>query len=91
MGVRDFLTYNIWLVMFLREQGYVLRKNMLKQDNQSAMWMESNGRNSCTGNSRHVDIRYFFVQDRIEKGELQLEYCPTDRMLTDFFTKPLQD
>ena len=63
---------------------------MLYQDNMSAMKLEKNGRNSCTGNSRHVNIRYFFVKDRIANGEIDLEYCPTKEMLADYFTKPLQ-
>ena len=28
--------------------------------------------------------------DRIKKGELTVEYCPTGDMTSDFFTKPLQ-
>ena len=54
------------------------------------MRMERNGRNSCTGNSRHVNVRYFWVKDRIEKGELDLKYCPTEKMIADYFTKALQ-
>ena len=60
------------------------------QDNTSALKMEKNGRNSCTGNSRHINVRYFFVKDRYDKGEIELRYCPTEIMLADFFTKPLQ-
>ena len=71
-------------------QGYEFVNNVIYQDNQSAMKMEINGRNSCTGNSRHIDIRYFFTKDRIEKGEMKIEYCPTYRMVADYFTKPLQ-
>ena len=52
--------------------------------------MEKNGRNSCTGNSRHIDARYFWVKDRVDKKELEIKYCPTDTMLADYFTKPLQ-
>ena len=52
--------------------------------------MEVNGRNSCTGNSRHVDIRYFFVHNRVNSGNIKVVYCPTERMLVDFFIKPLQ-
>ena len=51
--------------------------------------MEKNGQNSCTGNSRHIHIRYFFVKDRIDKGEMRVEYFPKYLMLADFFTKPL--
>ena len=56
----------------------------------SVIRMEKNKRNSCAGNSRHVDIRYFFVKDRVDKGEVTIEYCPTTEMLADYFTKPLQ-
>ena len=52
--------------------------------------MEVNGRNSCTGNSKHVDIRVFFVYDRVKSGDIKVVYCPTDKMVADFFTKPLQ-
>ena len=62
-GVSDYLPYNIWMSNFLNEQGYDLKSNALYQDNQSAIRMEVNGRNSCTGNSRHINIQYFFVKD----------------------------
>jgi len=52
--------------------------------------MEKNGRNSCTGNSRHINIRYFFVKDRIDKKEVKVEYCPARLMLADYFSKPLR-
>ena len=52
--------------------------------------MERNGRNSCTGNSRHIHIKYFFVKDRVDNHELVIQYCPTAEMLAGFFTKPLQ-
>ena len=85
----DYIPYNLWLVNFMKAQGYDINTNAVYQDNQSAMKMEVNGRNSCTGNSRHVHIRYFFVKDRVDKGEITIEYCPTHIMLADFFTKPL--
>ena len=90
VGTSDYVPYNIHMVMFMKHQGYDLKTNILYQDNQSAIRMETNGRNSCTGNSRHVDIRYFFVKDRVDKKEIQIMYCPTQQMLADYFTKPLQ-
>ena len=76
-------------MMFMEHQGYPLRHNILFQDNQSTIKMHKNGRNSCTGNSRHIHIRYFFVKDQIDKEEITVKYCPTHLMLADFFTKPL--
>jgi len=52
--------------------------------------MEVNGRNSCTGNSRHVNIKYFWVKDRVDKKEVEIKYCPTTLMFADYFTKSLQ-
>ena len=67
-----------------------MKEKLLFQDNESTIRMEVNGRNSCTGNSRHVDIRFFFVHDRVKSGKINVVYCPTDKMVADFFTKPLQ-
>ena len=90
VGLSDYLSYNLWFKNFMKEQGYEIKRNVVYQDNQSAMKMEINGRNSCTGNSRHIDIRYFFTKDRVDKGEMNIEYCPTYKMVADYFTKPIQ-
>jgi hypothetical protein len=69
-------------------------KNLLSiivyQDNQSSILLEKNGRASSSKRIRHINIRYFFVTDRIAAKEIAVEYCPTGDMLADFFTKPLQ-
>ena len=64
----------------MKAQGYEIQKYVIYQDNQSAMKMEINGRNSCTGNSRHIDIRFSFMKNRIDQGEISVEYCPTYRI-----------
>ena len=89
VGVSEYFSYNIWLMMFMDAQGYGIENNIVYQDNQSCMKMHINGRNSCTGNYRHINVQYFFVKDRIDKGELKVEYYPTLLMITNYFTKPL--
>ena len=37
-----------------------------------------------------MDIRYFYVTDHIQNKTLSLRHCPTEEMLADYFTKPLQ-
>jgi hypothetical protein len=39
---------------------------------------------------KHIEIRYFFVTDRINRGKITPEWCLTDKMVADFMTKPLQ-
>ena len=65
-------------------QGYTIR------DIQSAMLLEKNGQQSSTKRTQHLDIRFFFVTDRIRAGQLSVEYCPTGDMGADVFTKHLQ-
>ena len=52
--------------------------------------MLRNGIRSAGTKSRHIDIRFFGVSDRLKQEKMSLEYCPTEHMLGDFFTKPLQ-
>ena len=45
---------------------------------------------SCSSKSRHIDIKFFWITDRVKQGLLHVHHCPTDIMLADFFTQPLQ-
>jgi hypothetical protein len=90
VGVDDVMPQVLWTRYFLEAQGYGVRDSKIYQDNQSAMLMEKNGKASSGKRTRHINIRYFFVADRVQSGEVSIEYCPTGEMLGDFFTKPLQ-
>ena len=57
---------------------------------QSTILLAENGQTSSSKRTKHLDVRYFFVTDKIKKGEVKVAYCPTQEMLGDFFTKPLQ-
>ena len=39
--------------------------------------------------TRHIDIRYLWITDRLKQEKISVEYCPTKYMLGDFFVKPL--
>jgi hypothetical protein len=76
--------------IFLEAQGYDVEKNIVYQDNKSAILLETNGKKSSGKQTRALNIRYFFITDQVEKGNTQIEHCETDNMVRDFFTKPLQ-
>ena len=40
--------------------------------------------------TKHVNIRYFWIKDRIDSGEIKVIYQPTNDMVADILTKPLQ-
>jgi len=52
--------------MFLKEQGYEWSKKVVFYDNESAIKILKNERDACTGRSRHIHIRHFFVKDRVD-------------------------
>jgi hypothetical protein len=90
VGVDDAMPMVVWVRNFLICQGFDVSDNVVYQDNQSAMLLERNGKSSSGRRTRHIEIRYFFATDRIKKGEMRVEYCPTGDMIADFFTKALQ-
>ena len=90
VGVSDVMPQVVWTRYFLEAQGYDVSDSIVYQDNKSAILLEKHGKASSSKRTRHINIRYYFVTDRIADKEVSVEYCPTLQMLADYFTKPLQ-
>ena len=90
IGIHDVMPSLIWSKKFMEAQGLNVQDVILHQDNQSSILLAKNGRLSSSKRTKHIDVRYFFVTDRIKNKELSVEFCPTEQMIADFFTKPLQ-
>ena len=90
VGVDDMMPSILWTRYFLKAQGYRVSDNVIFQDNRSTMLLERNGKASSSKRTKHINVRYFFITDRISKGEVRVEWCPTAEMVADFMTKPLQ-
>jgi hypothetical protein len=88
--VDDALPPVLWTLQFLKAQGFVGTDNVIYQDNQSTILLENNGTRSSGKRTRHLDIRYFFITDRVDIKEVRVKYCPTEVMRADPFTKPLE-
>jgi len=50
-----------WTMSFLEAQGHRIHKNTLHQDNESAVSLEENGKRSSSNQTRHLNIRHFFL------------------------------
>jgi hypothetical protein len=88
VGLDDVISKVLWTKRFVEAQGFKISTNIYR-DNTSSMKLEENGRASASKRTRHFNIKYFYITDLIEKGEVKIEYCPTDNMLADYMTKPL--
>jgi hypothetical protein len=65
-------------------------KVLAQQDNTSTIGLARNGCQSCGQRNRHINIRYFYITDKINDGSVVMSYCPTKEMVSGYFTKPLQ-
>jgi hypothetical protein len=89
IGMSDSCSQIIWTRDFLTNQGYNMGPANIYQDNLSTMKLAEKGR-PTSEKTRHINIRYFFVKDRVDAGELSISYLSTDEMIADVLTKPLQ-
>ena len=79
----------MWTKLSLQEQGHNPTA-LLMQDNTSAIKLERNGKASSGKNTGHLNIRCFCIKDLLDKGEFDVECCPTEDMQADFLAKSLQ-
>ena len=59
------------------------------QDIMSTISMAEKGA-ATAHRTRHIRIRYFWVTDYVDRGEMCIQHMPTDQMVSDGLTKPLQ-
>ena len=90
VAVDDCMSQILWTRYFLNAQGYNINDCIVYQDNKSAILLEQNGRASSSRRTRHINIRYSFVTDHANCGEIKIKHCLTAEMVGDYFTKPLQ-
>ena len=72
----------LWTRHFLAAQGTAIPTTTIYQD--STILLAENGTTSSSRCTKHLDIQYFFVTDKIKNGEVKVAYCPIDNMLADF-------
>jgi hypothetical protein len=65
VGVHDMMPIICWTRYFLLSQGCRIIENLLLQDNKSSILLERNGRALSGKRTRHINIRYFFITDRV--------------------------
>lgn len=77
----------LWIRQQLRDLGMNFNNVPIKCDNKSAINITKNPvQHSRT---KHIEVRHHFIRDHVEKGNVTLEFVPTDFQLADIFTKPL--
>ena len=77
----------LWMKKVLTDYGISQDTIVVYCDNSSAIDISQNPiQHSKT---KHIEIRYHFIRDLVERKIVCLEYIPTERQNADIFTKPL--
>ena len=77
----------LWILSTLRDYGLSLGSVPLFCDNTSAINIAKNPvQHSRT---KHIDIRYHFLRDHVEKGDVVLHFVESEQQVADIFTKAL--
>jgi hypothetical protein len=79
----------LWMRQTLRDYGYKLTKVPLLRNNESAIRMADNPVEHSR--TKHIAIRYHFLRDHQQKGDIEIAYINTKEQLANIFTKPLDE
>jgi len=82
-GVKD----SLWLRRLVGFMGEDSSPVTIREDNQACLALATNG--IVSTKSKHVDVRFHLVRDTVARGEVFLQYTPTEEMLADGFIKAL--
>jgi hypothetical protein len=77
----------MYLQQLFSEVGTKFSPITIYEDNQSAIAMAKNP--VYHSKQKHIDIQAHFVRDEVEKGTVDLRFCPSADMIADVLTKPL--
>jgi hypothetical protein len=78
----------LWYRSLLKELGFPQEKpTIIRCDNEGAMALAKNP--TYHAKTKHIDVQYHFIREKVENGDVRLVYQPTDLMAADMFTKSL--
>ncbi|GJW46480.1 retrovirus-related pol polyprotein from transposon TNT 1-94 [Tanacetum coccineum] len=79
----------LWLRTQLTDYGFYFDKIPMYCDSKAAIAISYNPvQHSCI---KHIDVRYHFIKEQVEKGIVELFFVRTEYQLADLFTKALPD
>ena len=85
MAVTEAMKEAIWLQGLLDELGIGLKQMEIHCDSQSAIHLAKN--QVYHARTKHIDVRYHFVREILEKGRVLLQKIPTAENPADMMTK----
>lgn len=79
----------LWIKSQFTDYDVHYEKILIFCDNSDTIAISNN--QVLHSHTKHIDIRYHFIRDHIMKGDIELHFIPTNGLLTDLFTKLLDE
>lgn len=88
--IREIITEidNILMLQSTKKEELTAPPVLLLVDNQAAIKVAQNPEDHQR--SKHIDVAYHYIRDKVDQGLMVLQYVPTKEMVADFLTKPLK-
>ncbi|GKD80495.1 retrovirus-related pol polyprotein from transposon TNT 1-94 [Tanacetum coccineum] len=79
----------LWLRTQLTDYGFYFDKIPMHCDSKAAIAISCNPVHHSR--TKHIDVRYHFIKEQVEKGIVELFFVETEYQLADLFTKALSE
>ena len=94
MALKEAIKENLFINNLINELPSYIgnlfnNKKDIYTDSQSAIELAKNP--IYHAKTKHVDIRYHFIREKVENGDIILKYHPTYSLLADGLTKPISN
>jgi hypothetical protein len=76
----------LWIVQTMRDYGVTYKSVPLICDNSSAICLAQNP--IFHRRAKHIKVKYHFLRDHVEKGDIVMKYIDIERQLADIYIKP---
>ena len=91
IAVYETMCEGLWIRNFLKQTKVLSHivddAIVIYCDNEAAVFFTKNNKRSC--NSKHIDLKYYSVRERVKDGEVVVLNIDTNSQLADPFTKAL--
>ena len=79
---------SVWLQELLSSmKETIVKPATIFEDNKSAICLAKNPQ--YHGRAKHIDIKHHFIRQRVQDGDIKLEFCKSEDMIADMLTKGL--
>nr|GEV48328.1 retrovirus-related Pol polyprotein from transposon TNT 1-94 [Tanacetum cinerariifolium] len=89
VAVSSYCAQVLWMRTQLTDYGFFYDKVPIYCDSKSTIAISCNLVQHTR--TKHLDVRYHFIKDHVEKGTIELYFVGTEYQLADLFTKSLPE